>query len=817
MKQLIIALLFVSVVLGQKKYVGRISDEQKIPLPDVIIKVFGDEKLFYSDFEGKFSFYSELNPETKVQFSRLGYEDLSITLNDLSRQKNWIMKSKVLVSQTVLVKATLGEKGESPMTFSELNKNSIKKTYSFQDVPEMLSYLPSTSFYSEGGNGIGYNYLNIRGFDQRRISVSVNGIPQNDPEDHNVYWIDFPDILQDAELIQVQRGSGSGIVGYPSLGGSINIISSSFSNEPKFEFSSVVGSYNSRKLNLALASGLINNKYSLFVRFSKFQSEGYRDNNWVDLKSYYLSAVRFDDNITSQLNIFGAPIADGLTYTGLPKFAVKNKLLRKGNYSYWESDNSDFTYSLKRRKDEIENFYQPHIELLNDWKINDEVKFNSALFLVTGEGFFDYDGSWADSSYFRLTKQNGFPFSSNPGNALIRAYVKNNQWGWIPKLSVHHQNGTLFLGGEFRFHKSLHFGNINYAENLPQGVNKNYNYYEYKASKKIINFFLHDNYKLNESVNLMGEIQFSYNRYRLYDEKYVGTEFTIPNFFINPRIGVNFKFSPELNCYFAISKISKEPRLKNYYDAAESGGGAVPQFAVNSAGKYDFSNPLVKPENMISIESGMNYITDFISVNLNGYYMMFSDEIVNQGQLDRFGQPVTGNIDKSVHTGIELSLIYKPDEIFEADFNSTFSKNYISKGFYYIDENNSVNLSGNKISGFPNFMFNMIFKVNYNNIMLQLSNKFVGDFYSDNFDDNLKSYLIKYPDFVDYADNRNESYFISNLMMAYETELNTFVNKFRIFMQINNLWNNYYSAFAIGKEYFPAAERNFAFGMDVNL
>ena len=83
-----------------------------------------------------------------------------------------------------------------------------------------MSELPSTTFYSESGNGIGYNYLSIRGFDQRRITVSVNGIPQNDPEDHNVYWLDFPDLLANTELIQVQRGAGSGVFGYPAIGGS---------------------------------------------------------------------------------------------------------------------------------------------------------------------------------------------------------------------------------------------------------------------------------------------------------------------------------------------------------------------------------------------------------------------------------------------------------------------------------------------------------------------------------------------------------------------------------------------------------------------
>ena len=96
----------------------------------------------------------------------------------------------ILSSQTILIEAGIGEKGITPLTFSKIKRKEIENTYVTQDIPEFLSNLPSTTFYSEGGSGIGYNYLSIRGFDQRRISVSINGIPQNDPEDHNVYWVD---------------------------------------------------------------------------------------------------------------------------------------------------------------------------------------------------------------------------------------------------------------------------------------------------------------------------------------------------------------------------------------------------------------------------------------------------------------------------------------------------------------------------------------------------------------------------------------------------------------------------------------------------
>ena len=63
--------------------------------------------------------------------------------------------------------------------------------------------------YSDAGNGYGYSYLRIRGFDQSRIAVNVNGVPLNTPESHQVYSIDLGDFATGLGLIQIQRGPGN--------------------------------------------------------------------------------------------------------------------------------------------------------------------------------------------------------------------------------------------------------------------------------------------------------------------------------------------------------------------------------------------------------------------------------------------------------------------------------------------------------------------------------------------------------------------------------------------------------------------------------
>lgn len=826
---IILAILLNLSVFAQNNFIkGKVLDsETKSPLPgaNVLINNFSGYGAA-SDNNGNFVLKNYPGDAESFTVSYLGYKPRILKFSELAQLQQTdpadgsifyiiYLERKIIPSQSVLIEASVGKKGITPLAFDQIKKEEIQKNYTVYDLPKYLSDLPSTTFFSEGGNGIGYNYLSIRGFDQRRISVSINGIPQNDPEDHNVYWLDFPDLLASTELIQVQRGAGSGVFGYPAIGGSINLITSSFSNQPSVELNASYGSFVTKKYSASFSSGLINNKYAVYGKLGQIKSSGYKEKTWVDFNSYFLSAIRYDKNFSTQLNFYGGPIADGLGYTGVAKFAVKNKELRKKNYSYWEADENQYTYTIERRPEEIENFSQPHYELLNEWQISDKLKFNSALFLVNGQGFFDYDASWSVfyDDYFRL-KLNGYDTSFIPTNALIRAMVENTQFGWIPRFSYDHKNGTLFFGAELRKHRSVHWGAINFAENLPPGVTKEYKYYYYKGGKNIASFFVNESYNLNDQFNLLAELQLAYHNYKLYDEKYVGTDFSINDMFLNPRVGINYKPVSEINFYTSFARVSREPRLKEYYDAAESSGGEVPKFKINSDGTFNFNQPLVKPETMNDFELGSSFNTENLSLTLNLFYMLFNDEIVKDGQVDRFGQPTTGNVDRSVHYGAELSAILRLfNGSLELFGNTTVSKNKIEEGKFFINENNFVGLSGNRITGFPDFLANFGLVYQDYGFYTRLTGKYVGKFYSDNYDEKLINYLSQYPGFVNYSDNVNEAYFVSDLFASYSFSPFITTTPWKIFIQVNNIFDNLYSANAIGKEFFPAAERNWLAGL----
>ena len=365
---------------------------------------------------------------TKQLFSAIAL--LLLNFSALNAQKN---HDTTYTISPVIITATQATERKSPVTFSTLSREEIQLRFSQHDVPALLAELPSLTTYSESGNGIGYNYISLRGFDQRRLSIMINGVPQNDPEDNNVYWIDFPDVLGNTENIQVQRGAGSAFYGPPAIGGSVNITTSPFTFQQKISFETSVNlqefgynnslAVNAQKYGVTYNSWLVEKKYLFYGKLSRLTSDGYRENSYATLHSFFFAAARFDENLTTRVQIFGGPIDDGLAYYGIPKFLNSNKLLRRKNFSYWETANKQLTFSIDRRKEEIENFHQPHFELLNDWNISPGLKFSNTLFYVQGNGFFDYDGSWADTSMLRIGYNYGIPTTQNPVNTLIRAYV----------------------------------------------------------------------------------------------------------------------------------------------------------------------------------------------------------------------------------------------------------------------------------------------------------------------------------------------------------------------------------------------------------
>src|SRR5690606_600485 len=152
-------------------------------------------------------------------------------------------------------------KENSATTFKNLSKEDIAVQNLGQDLPYLLDQTPGVVIGSDAGAGIGYTSMRIRGSDNQRINVTLNGIPLNDAESMGSFFVNLPDFASRAESIQIQRGIGTSTNGAGAFGASLNIQTDALEQQPYAELNNSFGSFNSWKNTVKAGTGLINNKY----------------------------------------------------------------------------------------------------------------------------------------------------------------------------------------------------------------------------------------------------------------------------------------------------------------------------------------------------------------------------------------------------------------------------------------------------------------------------------------------------------------------------------------------------------------------------
>ncbi|MBE2280964.1 MAG: TonB-dependent receptor [Ignavibacteriaceae bacterium] len=690
------------------------------------------------------------------------------------------LNPEAVTSPDVLVTATRHDEKNTPKTFSNITSEEIERISLTKDVPYILQTLPSTSYYSENGNGIGYSYIRIRGFDQRRISVFINGVPQNDPEDHSVYWINFYELAGFVEDIQVQRGGGSSLYGPPAIGGSINLVTQRNSSLPSVSLESGLGSYNTQRYSASLSSGLIAGKFSFNLKASKVTSDGYRDWSWSEFYRFFFNASYFDGRQSAVLTLFGGPQKDGLAFYGIPKADNEDETKRKANYG-------------SRLKDR-EFLTSPQVSLVHDYKFSDNLILKNTLFFFSGDGYFDFDGTFGTTDYFRLPADIVIP-----DDLIMRAFVDNDQFGWIPQIEYKYSGGSLITGLEIRNHRSLHWGRIESGTfiNLTTTGFPKERFYEYKGGKEIYSVFAHNRLQLSPDLLLYTGAHLIYQKYKIYDEKFVGTEFETPFTFLNPQIGALYNINEKTAIYSNFTYTKREPPLKNLYEAESASWGVEPQFEKNQDGTYNFNEPLVKPETMFNYEAGIRLKENTYRVSANLYIMDFIDEIVPSGGLDVFGQPRVGNAERTSHRGLEIEGALRLLKGLDFSANLNLSQNRFVK-FTEYEGTEAFVRDNNYISNTPEIIANFQLSYVTSNYFVSLLVNHTGKQYTDN---------SVSTDAVADTEITVDPYTVASLSAGLNFKFNT-ISCYLSF-EVNNLFNTKYLTTGFGRDnFFPAAERN---------
>lgn len=201
--------------------------------------------------------------------------------------------------------------GKTPVSFSEIGKETIQAELGSRDIPLILNTTPSVYASADSG-GAGDSRVNVRGFDQRNNSILINGVPTNDIENGWLYWSNWDGLGEVVSTIQVQRGLSNVTLPTPSVGGTMNIITDPASNKRGGSFKTEVGNDGFIKFSTVLNTGLLEDKFALTLGLVGKTGDGYVRGTWTEGYGYYIGAS-LEVNEKNRLEIFaiGAPQTHG--------------------------------------------------------------------------------------------------------------------------------------------------------------------------------------------------------------------------------------------------------------------------------------------------------------------------------------------------------------------------------------------------------------------------------------------------------------------------------------------------------------------------
>ena len=657
---------------------------------------------------------------------------------------------------------------KTPVAYTNVSKSELERYNDGRDITYLLNFTPSLITTSDAGSGIGYTSLRVRGTDASRINITANGIPVNDSESHNVYWVNMPDLASSLRDVQIQRGVGTSVNGAAAFGASINMITDAPSEDAYAELSGAYGSYNTNRETLRVGSGLLGGHWSFDARLSHLSSDGYIDRATSKLWSYFgQAAYRGGRGTLVRFLAFGGKEETYMAWD-YPSMEDIEKYGRRYNPSGEYTDKDGKTAYYKDQKD---NFIQHHFQLHLSQTLGDYWRMSAALHYTDDYGYYNQYKTGRTLVEYGLSDWVNAEGETVEKSDLIRLKYNDNGFGG-GVLNFNYQQGrwnATFGGGVHYFH-GHHFGRIAWVRNYVGPIDPLQQYYDNTGKKFDSNIFGRATYDINSKFSVFADLQYRHIHYTIsgcsdnYDWN-TGAMAMLDirrdwNFF-NPKAGVNFTAGNH-RAFASWSVAHREPVRDNFTDGDR--------------------NHDPEAERLFDYELGYAYNSRLFSVGLNLYYMDYKDQLVVTGQLSDTGNPLSVNVPKSYRMGIELQGALRPVKWFDWQINATLSRNRIKNFVEYIYENEWTNPitfdRGNTPIAFsPDFVLHNAFNFHVAGFDASLESRYISKQYMNN---------------ARSEDTVLDSYFVSDLHLGYTFHKVAGIRKLHVGFSIYNLFNEKY-------------------------
>jgi iron complex outermembrane recepter protein len=522
----------------------------------------------------------------------------------VSRDTTQRDSSRVQRLERVMISALRGS-GAAIISQKTLSSADLAPRYFGQDVPLLLQgAAPSLTSYAETGNYWGYSYIRLRGIDQSRINLTLDGIPLNDPEDQVLYFADFPDLANSLGSVQVQRGVGTSSNGTAAYAGSINMESLPISGgQRSTEFQIEGGSFGSRRGSAEYRSGLTTDRLAIYARVSDLRTDGYRYHSGVEGKSAFLSAGYFGDRDILKLTATTGTMRDTMAYLAVPVTDLDTN--RRIN---------------PLTPEERDGFGERIAALSYTRLLGASTSLTTTAYRISASG--DYDVQLAPLTQFNLN---------------FVWYGVTSDW------SLRRNGLSLDLGVNANTYARDHFAFQHPDLEDPLYFNT--------GRKGDVSGFTKLAYTTG-ATTLFGDLQARHAEWRYLPDAHadISTE-SIGWTFFNPKIGVTRVVNRSTSLYASYGTNTREPARNDMLAGFDNLDTS------NAAFVGDLHR--VKPETVHDLELGTTFRTRTIDAQANLYSMTFRNEIAPIGQLSYIGNPLRENVASSYRRGIEGDITYR--------------------------------------------------------------------------------------------------------------------------------------------------------------
>ena len=700
----------------------------------------------------------------------------------------------------------------TPVTFTMVGKEELRRSNPLNSLPGNLALQPSVVSVNEGGTGLGYSKMTVRGTKGSQINVTLNGITLNDAESQEVFWVNIPALSSMISSVQLQRGLGTSANGAGAFGASINMSTASVGADPFASADMSLGSYGTFISTVAAGTGMMKSGVYFNAAYSRGITDGYIRNAFADVQSAMAVLGWMDERNSLRLTWLMGGQRTGITWEGISpeQYAIDRRYNPAGEYH-------DQYGNVHYYDNETDNYAQHHLQFNYTHSFTDRLAWSTTLNYTRGDGYFEnYKAGKSFSKYLMEAPViDGILYEE--GDFITKEALANDYF--VLNSDLRYTSDFLKLTGGINFSRydGDHIGSVLWSNVLGDA-------YDYDSHE----WYLNRGLKHEANVFVRGEVPFA-ERFTAYaDLQYRGVwlEMSGPEDdgvlldhkdnwqFFNPRAGLSYRWSKASRAYASAALGHREPGRSDIKELILDANKAL---AAGVQGR----GVDIRPEKMLDLEAGYEYASERLSLSANIYMMEYWDMLIETGKLTDVGYAIKENVPRSWRRGLELAASWKALAWLRMGGNITLSTNKIRNytayyemydnmndwnylGQHHVDFVNTDILMSPSLVGMADLTFRPFASSagSLNSAYLSLNGKYVGKQYYDN---------------TSSDERAVPAYFVADLSLGFEVPLRKSFDlmdddsSLSFSLHVHNLFNKMYYADAwLWRAYFKQEDAFYA-------